>query len=152
MIPSIIQSSRRPPVLNSSIIKHKKSRMKRIAVLALLAILSAAGSITVHAQGMTIQEYERQSQIAAKKQQKVDRKTAKKQRRMLRKAGKKQRKAMKRYQEAQRRSAGNVNRRWIKSESLGDGNANPSTPPQTRLQRFLPITPVPGSRSILSAE
>jgi hypothetical protein len=89
----------------------RKSRMKRIAVLALLAISSVAGSMPVHAQGMTIAEYERQSQIAAKKQQKVDRKTAKKQRRMLRKAGKKQRKAMKKYQKAQRRSAGKVKRR-----------------------------------------
>jgi hypothetical protein len=85
--------------------------MKRVAILALLVILSVAGSIPVHAQGMTIQEYERQSQIAAKKQQKVDRKTAKKQRRMSRKAGKKQRKAMKRYQKAQRSSAGKVKRR-----------------------------------------
>jgi len=85
--------------------------MKRIAVLALLAVLSVAESIPAHAQGMTIQEYERQSQIAAKKQQKVNRKAAKKQRRMLRKVGKKQRKAMKKYQKAQRRSAGRVKRR-----------------------------------------
>jgi hypothetical protein len=85
--------------------------MKRIAVLALLALLVAAGSIVVHAQGMTIQEYERQSQIAAKKQRKVDKKEGKKQRRMLRKAGKKQRKATKKHQKAQRRSAGNVKRR-----------------------------------------
>jgi hypothetical protein len=85
--------------------------MKRIAVFALLAILSAAGSIPVHAQGMSIAEYERQSQEAAKKQQKVNKKAAKKQRRMLRKAGKKQRKAMKKYQEAQRRSADKTKRR-----------------------------------------
>jgi hypothetical protein len=57
-----------------------------------LVILSVAGSIPVHAQGMTIQEYERQSQELAKKQQKMNRKAGKKQRRMLRKAGKKQRK------------------------------------------------------------
>jgi hypothetical protein len=85
--------------------------MKQIAVLALLAILSVAGSIPVHAQGMSMPEFERQSQEAAKKQQKVNRKAAKKQGRMLRKAGKKQRKAMKKYQKAQRRSAGKVKRR-----------------------------------------
>jgi hypothetical protein len=85
--------------------------MKRIAVFALLALLSPAESKPVHAQGMTIQEYERQSQIAAKKQQKVDKKTAKKQLKMSRKAGKKQRKAMKKYQKAQRRSVGKVKRR-----------------------------------------
>ena len=84
--------------------------MKRIAVLAGLVILSVAGSIPVHAQGMTIQEYERQSQELAKKQQKMNRKAGKKQRRMLRKAGKKQRKAMKKYQKSQRRSAGKAKR------------------------------------------
>jgi hypothetical protein len=85
--------------------------MKRIAVLALLAILSVARSIPVHAQGMSIAEYERQSREVAKKQQKVNRKATKKQRRMLRKAGKKQRKAMKKYQKVQRRSVGKVKRR-----------------------------------------
>ncbi len=44
--------------------------MKRIAVLALLAILSVAGSIPVHAQRIRIAENERQSQEAAKEQQK----------------------------------------------------------------------------------
>ena len=85
--------------------------MKRIAVLALLAISSVAGSIPVCAQGMSVAEYERQSQEAAKKQQKVNRKAAKKQRRMLRKAAKKQRKAVKKYQKAQRRSASKLKRR-----------------------------------------
>jgi hypothetical protein len=85
--------------------------MKRIAVLALLAALSAAWSIPAKAQGISIAEYERQSKEAAKKQQKVNRKAAKKQRRMLRKAGKKQRKAMKQYEKAQRNSVRKVNRR-----------------------------------------
>jgi hypothetical protein len=85
--------------------------MKRIAALALVAILSVACSIPINAQGMSIPEYERQSQEAAKKQEKVNRKAAKKQRRMLRKAGKKQRKAMKRYEKAQRDSVRKVNRR-----------------------------------------
>jgi hypothetical protein len=85
--------------------------MKRIAILAMLTAWSVAWSITSRAQGISIAEYERQSQEAAKKQQKVNRKAAKKQRKMLRKAGKKQRKAMKQYQKAQRNSVGKVNRR-----------------------------------------
>src|SRR5579862_5800425 len=105
MIPPTTQSSRRPPASDRRTLKHKKSRINRIAVFALLTVLSVAESVPVHAQGMTIQEYERQSQIAANKQQKIDRKTAKKQRRMLLRAGKRQRKAMKEYQKEQRRSA-----------------------------------------------
>jgi hypothetical protein len=55
----------------------------------LLTALSVAWSISAKAQGISIAEYERQSQEAAKKQQKVNSKAAKKQRKMLRKAGKK---------------------------------------------------------------
>jgi hypothetical protein len=84
--------------------------MKRIAVLALLAAMSLACSTSVNAQGISIAEYERQSQEAAKKQQKVNRKAAKKQRKMLRKAGKNQRKAMKQYEKTQRNSVSKLNR------------------------------------------
>jgi hypothetical protein len=89
----------------------KEIPMKRIAGLALLAALSLARLIPAEAQGISIAEYERQSQEAAKKQQKVNRKAAKKQRKMLRKVGKNQRRAMKQYEKTQRNSVRKANHR-----------------------------------------
>lgn len=78
--------------------------MKRIAVLTLLVALNVAWSIPAQAQSTGVAEYARQSQVAA-------RKAAKKQKKMLRKAAKKQRKAMKKYVKAQRKAAKTANRR-----------------------------------------
>jgi hypothetical protein len=74
--------------------------MKRIAAFMLLVALSVAGSIPAKAQRISVAENARQSQKAAKKQQK-----------MLRKADKKQRKAMKKYAKAQRKAVKKANRR-----------------------------------------
>jgi Fe-S cluster assembly ATPase SufC len=84
--------------------------MKRIAVFTLLLALGVAWSVPAKAQGISVAEYERQSQEAAKKQQKMFKKAAKKQRKMSRKAVKKQRKAMKKYEKAQRKQVKKVNR------------------------------------------
>lgn len=77
--------------------------MRRIAVFTLLLALGVAWSISAKAQGMTVPEYERESEAAAKKQEKIYKKAAKKRRKMLRKAAKRQRKAIKKHEEAQRK-------------------------------------------------
>jgi hypothetical protein len=71
--------------------------MKHIAVFTLLLALGVAWSASAGPQGMSVPEYERESQVAAKKQQKIYKKAAKKRRKMLRKAAKRQRKAIKKH-------------------------------------------------------
>ena len=68
--------------------------MKQIATLTLLVLSSLVGAMPVNAQSSGVKEYARQSQISAKKQQKLQKKAAKK-----------QRKAMKNYAKAQRKAA-----------------------------------------------
>jgi hypothetical protein len=86
--------------------------MKRIAAIALLIALGAAWSLPAKAQQhMSVAEYERQSQVMAKGQQKAARKAARKQRKMFKKANKQQRKAMKQYAKSQRKSARKSNHR-----------------------------------------
>ena len=74
--------------------------MKRIAAFMLLVALSVAGTIPAQAQRTSVQENARQSQRAAKQQQK-----------MLKKAAKKQRKAMKKYVKTQRKAVKKTNHR-----------------------------------------
>jgi hypothetical protein len=75
--------------------------MKRIAVFMLLVALSFAGAIPVYAQRMSVEQNARQSQKAARKQQK-----------MLKKANKKQQKAMKKYERSQRKATKKANKQW----------------------------------------
>jgi hypothetical protein len=77
--------------------------VRRLAVITLLLAFAVAWSTSATAQGMSVPEYERESQAAAKKQQKIYKKAAKQRRKMLRKAAKRQRKALKKYQKAQRK-------------------------------------------------
>jgi hypothetical protein len=84
--------------------------MKRTALFTLLVALSVACSIPAKAQSPGVAEYARQSMVAAKKQQKMNRKAAKKQQKTNRKAAKKQQKAMKKYEKAQRKAAKKTNR------------------------------------------
>lgn len=74
--------------------------MKRIAAFLLLVALGVAGLIPAQAQRTSPEENARQSQRAAKQQQK-----------MLKKAAKKQRKAMKKSQQAQRKAMEKANSR-----------------------------------------
>jgi len=73
--------------------------VKRIAAFILLVVLGGAWSIPATAQRISVEENARQSQEAAKKQQK-----------MLKKAGKQQRRAMKKHDKAQRKAANKVQR------------------------------------------
>jgi hypothetical protein len=68
--------------------------MKRAALFTLLVALSVAWSIPAEAQSPGVAEYAHQSMVAAKKQQKINRKVAKK-----------QQKAMKKYEKTQRKAA-----------------------------------------------
>ena len=68
--------------------------MRQIATITLLVLSSFVASMPVNAQSSGVKEYARQSQITAKKQQKLQKKAARK-----------QRKAMKNYAKAQRKSA-----------------------------------------------
>jgi len=72
--------------------------MKRVVVLVLLVVLSG-WSIPATAQRLSKEESARQSQKAAKKQQKMNKKAAKN-----------QQKAMKKYEKAQRKAAKKANR------------------------------------------
>jgi len=69
--------------------------MKRIAAFMLLVALSVAGTIPAQAQRTSVEENARQSQRAAKQQQKMLKKAAKKQRKAMKKSVKAQRKAVK---------------------------------------------------------
>jgi hypothetical protein len=79
-------------------VKSKEKSVKQIAAFTLLVVLSFVPSMSVKAQSSGVKEYVRQSQIAAKKQQKLQKK-----------AVKKQRKAMKKYAKAQRKAAKKAN-------------------------------------------
>ena len=78
-----------------------KSRMKRIAILTLLVVLSAGCSIPARAQRLSMAESERLSRKTAKKQQKMDRKAARK-----------QQKAIKKYNKAQQKAQRKAAKRW----------------------------------------
>lgn len=73
--------------------------MKRLVAFVLLAIFSVAWFVPAYAQRISVEENARQSQKAAKKQQKA-----------LRKAAKKQRKATKKYEKAQRKATRKANK------------------------------------------
>jgi len=74
--------------------------MKRIAAFLLLVALSVAGAMPAYAQRTSVDENARQSQKAAKRQQKASRKSAKNQRKALKKYTKGQRKAVKKANKA----------------------------------------------------
>ena len=80
--------------------------MRRFAALMALALTSVAWPISLKAQSTGVAEYERQSRVTFKNQQKGAKKAAKKQFKAIRKAEKKQRKARKKYQKGQRPQAG----------------------------------------------
>jgi peptide subunit release factor RF-3 len=87
-------------------LKRKKGhRMKRIAVCVMLATMSVAWPVRAKAQGPGVDDYERQSREAYKKQLKASKKAMKKQLKLARKTAKKQRKAMKKYEKEQQRQA-----------------------------------------------
>lgn len=69
--------------------------MKQIAAFILLVALSVAGTIPAYAQRSTVDENARQSQKAAKRQQKASKKAAKQQRKAMKKYTKGQHKAVK---------------------------------------------------------
>jgi hypothetical protein len=85
--------------------RKKEHRMKRIALSVMLAAITVAGPIRARAQGPGVDDYERQSREAYKKQLKASKKAMKKQWKLARKTAKKQRKAMKKYEKEQRRQA-----------------------------------------------
>jgi hypothetical protein len=77
--------------------------MKPIALLALLIVLSTGVPARAKAQGDGVAEYERQSKLAFKQQQKAAKKAGKKQLKLNKKAAKKQAKAYKKSQKEQRK-------------------------------------------------
>jgi hypothetical protein len=85
---------------------RRKFRMKRLAVLTLLAALSVAWSAPASAQSPGVAEYARNSRER-------DKKMAKQENKRLKKASKKQRKAMKKHSKAQRKAAKKSNRNGI---------------------------------------
>ena len=80
-------------------------RMKRTALFTLLIASSVAWSIPAKTQSPGVAEYARQSNVAAKKQQKADRKAAKKQQKAMKKYAKAQRKAAKKQAKKTNRHA-----------------------------------------------
>ena len=76
--------------------------MKRIATFLLLIALSVVCAIPANAQFTSVEENARQSQAAAKKQQKA-----------MNKSAKKQRKAMKKYQKTQRKAGSKIQQRRV---------------------------------------
>jgi ABC-type transport system involved in cytochrome bd biosynthesis fused ATPase/permease subunit len=96
-----------------SILKSRgKLRMKRIAVLMLVVVLSG-WPILAEAQGVSIPDDPRQSQKAAKKEQraieKYNKAQQKAQQKAQRKADKNQQKAAKKYDKEQRKLLKNAN-------------------------------------------
>jgi hypothetical protein len=86
--------------------------MKRFVILALLAGLTITCSLPTRGQqGMSMQEYSRQSAKLAKKQQKAYKKAGKRQAKAQKKAAKAQRKAI----EKQRKADAKANRRMQRS-------------------------------------
>jgi len=74
--------------------------MKRFLALALLAGLTASCAIPLHAQQMSVAEYQRKSAKEARKQQKLTKKNAKRQRKVQKRAAKAQQKSLKAAQKA----------------------------------------------------
>ena len=74
--------------------------MKSLLVLLLLVGLTASWAIPLHAQRMSVAEYQRASAKEAKKQQKLMKKNAKLQRKNQKRAAKAQRKSLKVEQKA----------------------------------------------------
>jgi hypothetical protein len=88
--------------------------MKRIVALALLAGLTLTWTLPAQGQqGMSMQEYSRQSAKLAKKQQKAYRKAAKRQAKAQKQAAKAQQKAIAK----QRKADAKANRRIQRSQS-----------------------------------
>jgi hypothetical protein len=77
--------------------------MKPIAVLALFAVMSTAIPLRVKAQSDGVADYERQSRLAFKKQQKQAKRAAKRQLKINRKAAKQQAKAYKKSMKEQKK-------------------------------------------------
>lgn len=77
--------------------------MKPIALLALLMVLCAGMPARARAQGDGVANYERESKLAFKQQQKAAKKAAKKQLKINRKAAKQQAKAYKKSQKEQQK-------------------------------------------------
>ena len=74
--------------------------MKRLLALVLLVGLTASWAIALHAQQMSVAEYQRSSGKAAKKQQKLMKKNARLQRKAQKRAAKAQQKSLKAAQKA----------------------------------------------------
>jgi hypothetical protein len=89
------------------------SRMKRIAVLTLLGVLSAGWSVPTEAQDAGASKSDRQTEKLAQKQQKAlyqyQEKQEKAQEKIQRKADKQQQKAAKKYEKEQRTLLKNAN-------------------------------------------
>jgi hypothetical protein len=77
--------------------------MKPIAVLALLGILTVSAPLRAHAQGYGVADYEHDSRVNFKKQQKAAKKAAKKQFKLVKKAQKKQAKAYRKSMKKQKK-------------------------------------------------
>ena len=74
--------------------------MKRLLTLVLLVGLGASCGIPLHAQQMSVAQYQRSSAKEARKQQKLMKKNAKLQRKALKRAAKAQKKSLKAAQKA----------------------------------------------------
>jgi hypothetical protein len=74
--------------------------MKRLLALGLLVGLTASCAIPLHAQQMSVAQYQRNSTKDARKQQKLTKKNAKQQRKILKRAAKAQKKSLKAAQKA----------------------------------------------------
>jgi hypothetical protein len=74
--------------------------MKRLLALGLLVRLTASSAIPLHAQQMSVAQYQRNSTKEARKQQKLTKKNAKQQRKIQKRAAKAQQKSLKAAQKA----------------------------------------------------
>jgi hypothetical protein len=68
--------------------------MKRLLALGLLVELTVSCAFPLHAQQMSVQQYQRNSAKEARKQQKLTKKNAKQQRKILKRAAKAQQKSL----------------------------------------------------------
>jgi hypothetical protein len=74
--------------------------MKRLLAPVLLVGLTASCAVPLHAQQMSVAQYQRSSAKEARKQQKLTKKNAKQQRKILKRAAKAQQKSLKAAQKA----------------------------------------------------
>jgi hypothetical protein len=74
--------------------------MKRLLAIGLLVGLTSSCAIPVHAQQMSVAQYQRNSTKEARKQQKLTKKNAKRQRKIQKRAAKAQQKSLKAAQKA----------------------------------------------------